>query len=105
MQRRLFQCTSFFFPGGNENRVANNKAHSHLKIFEMVGFLAAKVDIELVLYLAKFAILLEKVILYPFRPTKGRILKQKTRNMLETLEEEAKQLQNQLPARVQLELL
>uniref|UniRef100_A0A7C9D237 F-box domain-containing protein n=1 Tax=Opuntia streptacantha TaxID=393608 RepID=A0A7C9D237_OPUST len=104
LQRHLFQSASFFFPGGNENRPPN-KVHSHLKTFEMVGFLAAEVDVELVLYLAKFAIVLEKVILYPFQPAKERILKKKTLHLLGALEEKAKQLKNELPARVQLQLL
>jgi len=99
-----FSLLHFFFPGGNENRPAN-KVHSHLKTFEMVGFLAAEVDVELVLYLAKFAIVLEKVILYPFLPAKERILKKKTLHLLGALEEKAKQLKNELPARVQLQLL
>ena len=103
---RLLQDTDVRFPLlENENRVVNYKVHSHLNTFEMVGFLGAKVDIELVLYLAEFAIALEKVILYPFLPSPGwGILHRTTRDLVEATEKKAKQLQNQLPPRVQLEL-
>ncbi|KAJ8449327.1 hypothetical protein Cgig2_002459 [Carnegiea gigantea] len=71
-RRALLQDADVHFPLlENENRVVNYKVHSHLNTFETVGFLGAKVDTELVLHLAEFAIALEKVILYPFQPPLG----------------------------------
>lgn len=106
LQRALLQDADVYFPLlQNENTLVTYKVHSHLNTFEMVDFLGANVDIELVLYLAEFAIALEKVILYPFQPSPGwGILHRTTHDLVEATEKEAKQLQNQLPPRVQLEL-
>ncbi|KAJ8451850.1 hypothetical protein Cgig2_007333 [Carnegiea gigantea] len=73
---------------------------------QMVGFRGNPVDIELVLYLAQFAIVFEKVILDLHLPIDGR--KPSERNTCEQIEasrKQAKLLQNQLPARVLMEVL
>lgn len=43
----------------------SRKLHQGLSIFEMVGFMGCEADNELILYLSRFAILLERVILHP----------------------------------------
>ena len=78
----------------------SKKIHRHLITFEMVGFLGCKVDIELVLYLAQFAILLEKIVLHPLLEEDycGQSKEESSRK-------QAKLLRDQIPARVQLEVL
>lgn len=89
-------------PVGNVNGFDTvlSKLHHHLNTFEMVGFLGCEVDIELVLYLARFSVLLDKVILHPLL---ANDYFGKTRE--ESSREQAKLLRNQLPATVQLEIL
>ncbi|KAJ8451851.1 hypothetical protein Cgig2_007334 [Carnegiea gigantea] len=90
---------------GNVIKVAKKHHHS-LKIFEMVGFRGNLVDIELVLCLAQFAIVFEKVILDPHLPIDRR--KPSERNTCEQIEasrKQAKLLQNQLPPRVLMEVV
>ncbi|KAJ8451829.1 hypothetical protein Cgig2_007312 [Carnegiea gigantea] len=100
------QCKSRFNTGispvGNVNGFDTvlSKLHHHLNTFEMVGFLGCEVDIELVLYLARFSVLLDKVILHPLL-AKDYFGKTKE----ESSREQAKLLRNQLPATVQLEIL
>ena len=92
-------------PLGNLNR-ASSKLHHHLGELEMVGFQGEMVgfqvftlDIELILCLARFRALLEKVILHPVE------LNCFVQNIQASSRERAKLLGNQLPARVQLEIL
>lgn len=86
----------------NVNRAdtVSSKPHHHLNTFEMVGFLGCEADTELVLYIARFALLLDKVILHPLLEEDdfGRTKEASSR-------ERAKLLRNQLPPRVQLEVL
>ncbi|KAJ8439355.1 hypothetical protein Cgig2_022492 [Carnegiea gigantea] len=84
----------------NRADAVSSKPHHHLNTFEMVGFLGCEADTELVLYMAQFALLLEKVILHPLleEDNFGRTKEASTR-------EQAKLLRNQLPARIRLEIL
>ncbi|KAJ8419902.1 hypothetical protein Cgig2_007366 [Carnegiea gigantea] len=90
---------------GNVIKVAE-KYHHCLRIFEMVGFRGAPADFELVMYLARFAIVFEKVVLDPHLPwDEGKPSERNTLEQIEAIRRQAKLLQNQLPARVQMEVL
>lgn len=93
----LAKLMNFGMPVTNVNTSVDgvlSKLHQGLSIFEMVGFMGCEADNELVLYLSRFAILLEKVILHPLQ-----------RNCFRESRKQAKLLGDQLPARVQLEIL
>lgn len=91
--------------GGIVIKVAE-KRHHCLRIFEMVGFRGTLVDIELVMYLARFAIVFEKVVLDPhLLYDEGKPSNRNTREQIEASRKQAKILRNQLPARVQMEVL
>ncbi|KAJ8451880.1 hypothetical protein Cgig2_007363 [Carnegiea gigantea] len=71
----------------------------------MAGFRGAPADFELVMYLAPFAIVFEKVVLDPHLPwDEGKPSEHNTLEQIEAIRRQAKLLQNQLPARVQMEM-
>ena len=90
-------------PVGNVNTLVDrvsSKRHCQLNTFEMVGFLGCKADFELVLYLGRFVNLLEKVIFHPLDGKRlARILESSS------WKQQAKLPGNQLPAKVQLQIL
>ena len=91
--------------GGNVITVGEKHRHC-LEIFEMIGFRGAPVDIELVMYLARFAIVFEKVILDPHLPcNEGKPSNHNTSEQIEAIRRQAKLLRNQSPARVHMALL
>ncbi|KAJ8451873.1 hypothetical protein Cgig2_007356 [Carnegiea gigantea] len=108
-QQRLFIEPTWRHPkgflGGRSPKVAEKHHHS-LKIFEMVGFGGAPADIEFVLYQARCAVTLEKVLLDPHLPfDEGKPSKQNPLEQIDASRKQAKLLQNQLPARVRMEVL
>lgn len=105
LKRVLFESSQSEARGANANKVAE-KQHRCLKIFEMVGFLGAPPEFDLVLYLAKFAIVLEKVIFDPYDPCVARKPSECIPIVqIEAAREEAKLFLSQLPPTVQMELL
>ena len=72
----------------------------------MVGFRGAPADGELVMYIVRFALVFEKVVLDPHLPwDEGKPSEHNTLEQIEAIRRQAKLLQSQLPARVKVEVL